>query len=151
MEKLRNLREHPRVKQLVDARNLGLYVFGIIVLSISWSGIKVIQTNYGLQKQIATLEQEVAIQQLENANMALRNQYYESDQFLELAARRQFGLGNPGETLLLVPKEVALAHSVPIPEELKKTTKKDVDLGKPGYQKNLEAWIDFFGHKQAID
>lgn len=151
MEKLKALRNHPRVKQLADVRNLGLYVFGLIVLSISWSGIKVIQTNYGLQKQIATLEQEDAIQNLENANLKLRNQYYQSDQFLELAARRQFGLGNPGETLLLVPKDVALAHSVPIPDEVKKADQKEIDLGKPGYQKNLEAWINFFSHKQAQD
>ena len=153
MDKIKQIKNHPLVKQLADVRNIGLYVFGLIVLSVSWSGLKVIQTNYGLQKQIATLEQESAISELENSNLQLRNKYLESDQFQELAARRQFGLGAPGEKMLIVSKEVALKHAVEIQPDIPAITAKPItsDNGKPDYQKNLESWIDFFRHKQSID
>ncbi len=150
MEKLKQLREHPRIKQLADVRNIGLYIFGLVVLSVSWSGMRVIQTNYGLQQQIATLEQEAAIAELENSNLALRNTYFESDQFLELAARRQFGLAAPGEKMIIVPKNVALAHTVDLPAKAApKRSIADDDTGKPEYQQNLEAWLDLFLHRQA--
>ena len=43
------------VQRLSDLRFAGQVLFVIIVLLISWSGIKTIQTNYGLQKQISSL------------------------------------------------------------------------------------------------
>lgn len=132
--------------QLNDLRNLGLVFLGIIVLLVSWSGIKVIQTNYQLQKQIAQLEQQVAVAELENQNLRLKNQYYNTDQFLELAARRQFGKAAPGETLVVVPKETALKYVTAI------TTKDDnrnaTESEKAWYAKNFQAWIDFFLNRQ---
>jgi cell division protein FtsB len=100
------------ILSLRDIRNVGLLVFTIIVLLISWSGVKSIQTNYGLQKEIARLSQENQVRQLENTNLALRNDYYNSNQYLELSARQNLGLALPGETVLLVPKSVALANTV---------------------------------------
>lgn len=129
------------IKSLSDVRVLGQVVFVVIVLLVSWSGVKAIQTNFELQKRIAKLEQEVAIAELENQNISLQNQYLETDQFLELAARQQFGKAAPGERVYLVPTEVALRHTVDLEKE-KSATKKTSE--KPRYQKNLEAWVNFF-------
>ena len=98
------------VKSLTDLRVVGQVFFAVIVLLISWSGVKAIQANYELQKKIVQLEQEVEISKLENDNLKLENKYLETDEFLELAARRQFGKAAPGETLYIVPKRVALAN-----------------------------------------
>lgn len=130
------------VKEMRDVRVLGLNVFVVLVVLVSWSGVNVIQTNYDLQKKIARIEQENTVRQLENSNLKLRNQYYDTDQYLELTARRQLGRAMPGETLLLVPKEVALTHSV----EPLTQTQKDVEQAKPhkpAYQQNFEAWVEF--------
>ncbi len=82
-----------------------------LVLLISWSGIKAIQTNYGLQKQISGLKQQNAVIRLQNENLALKNQYYNSDQYLELSARQNFGLAVPGEKEINRPqKRGALVH-----------------------------------------
>src|SRR6478735_4160316 len=86
-----------------DIRFTGQIVFVGIVLLISWSGIKTIQTNYQLQKEISALRQQNDVHTLENSNLELQNQYYKTDQYLELSARRNFGLGKPGEIELLVP------------------------------------------------
>src|SRR6266480_2531336 len=79
--------------RLSDVRFVGQAVFVVIVLLISWSGVKTIQTNYGLQKQITALNQQNSLQKLRNENLALQNQYLNSNQYLELAARENFGLG----------------------------------------------------------
>lgn len=129
------------IKELHDVRVLGVHVFVIVALLVTWSGVGVIQDNYQLQKKISRLRQETELQELENDTLRLRNQYYDTDQYLELTARRQFGLAAPGETLLLVPESVALAHSVDLPEA-KKTAEK-TKPEKPTYQQNFEAWMQF--------
>lgn len=131
--------------QFNDVRVIGLFIFLIIVLLISWSGVKAIQSNYTLQKQIATLNQESQIQQLENNNLKLQNEYYNTNQYLELSARENLGLGDPGETEVLVPKNTALAQLLPIPSTTmtQKSTK-----NQSVYEKNFEAWIDFILNRQ---
>lgn len=147
LEKIKSYRRHPRTQQLRDPRALGLVAFGVVAILVTWSGIKAVQTNYGLQKQISRLEQENAVQSLENTNLKLQNEYLNTDQFLELAARREFGKAAPGETVLLVPKDVSLAHTVDLTKSTK--AKSQPAATKPTYQKNFEAWIDFFLHRQS--
>lgn len=130
---------------LTDTRVLGLIAFGIIAVLVTWSGVKSIQTNYDLQKQISKLNQENNVKRLENTNLELRNEYYKSDQFLELAARRQFGKAAPGETLINVPKNVALSYTTQIKAEENKIESKS---NKPKYQQNIEAWFKFFLHQE---
>jgi cell division protein FtsB len=146
-EKIKNYKKDPFLSQFQDVRTWGLVVFGIVAVLVTWSGIKSVQTNYDLQKQISELEQRNTVQKLENTNLELRNQYYNTDQFLELAARRQFGMAAPGETELLVPKRVALARTVDLPKLSNKTVG-ETALNKPKYQQNFEAWVNFFLHRQ---
>jgi cell division protein FtsB len=129
------------VLSLRDVRNVGLLVFTVIVLLISWSGVKSIQTNYGLQKQISKLQQENDVAKLQNQNLQLQNNYYQTNQYEELSARQNLGLGMPGETELLVPKAVALAHTVKQQET--EATKTAVPK-QPTWQRNFHAWINFF-------
>lgn len=145
--KIKSLIHSPKFEQFKDVRVISLIFFGVIVLLVSWSSVGVIQTNYDLQKQIARMEQETQIQQLENENQKLKNEYYKTDQFLELQARLQFGKAAPGETLVLVPKSVALSKTA----EPKKEEKPDASQtpNKSRYQKNFEAWMDFFLHRQS--
>lgn len=147
LEKIKNVARNPRLQQFKDVRVIGLTFFAGIVLLVSWSSASVIQTNYDLQKQIARLEGQNNVRKLENENQKLRNQYYDTDQFLELQARRQFGKALPGETMVLVPKEVALSKVTPIQKSSK--TKADVESEKPTYQQNFEAWMDYFLHRQS--
>jgi cell division protein FtsB len=149
-EKIKNLRnlsqKYPQLAQLRDVRAIGLLIFLFVALTITWSGTKAIQRNYELQKEISELRQENVVRELENNNVKLQNQYFNTDQYLELKARQDFGLGQPGETLLLVPQDVALSYvsklkdpkdAVPTPESR-----------RPAYQRNFQAWMDFFLHRQ---
>jgi cell division protein FtsB len=132
--------------QFRDAKFAGLMLFVVIVLLISWSGVKAIQTNYGLQKQIAVLGQQVQVQQLDNNNLKLENQYYDTDTYLDLSARQNFGLAAPGEKEIIIPKAVALSYTTPLP---KPTSQVDTPTSKqPVAQRNFEAWVNFFLHRQ---
>jgi len=148
-KKFKNFPYQNILNQFKDIRFNGFIAFGVLVLLVSWSGVSVIEANYELQKQVSKLEQQNKVSELENQNLKLRNEYYKSNQYLELTARRQFGKGKPGETLLLVPKNIALQHAAPRQE-------KDIQLKsaphirKPFWQTNLEAWIDFFSHRGSI-
>lgn len=130
-----------KLKMLQDTRVLGLLAFGVVALLVTWSGIKVVQTNYELEKKISVAKQRNAVSQLENQNMRLKNQYFESSQYLELAARRQFGKAAPGETLYTVPESIALARTVE-PEKGHETVAVVQD-NRSRFQKNFDDWIDF--------
>ncbi len=135
------------MQQFRDVRAIGLVLFLAVALMVSWSGAKVIQTNYELQKQISLLEQEIQVQQLSNQNLKLQNQYFQTDQYLELQARQDFGLGAAGEKQLIVPKEVSEKY-------IAKTADAEVpvvvEVKQPAYQRNFQAWVDFFMHRPSV-
>jgi cell division protein FtsB len=133
------------LRRFNDLHFAGQALFIVIVLLVSWSGIKTIQTNYGLQKQIAALNQQNSLRKLENSNLALQNEYFKSRQYLELAARQNFGLAMPGEKEVIVPPSVALSYTADLPEEkpaLIETEHKPTSL-----EKHFTKWIDFFLHR----
>ena len=131
------------VHSLSDVRKLGLMMFLVVVLMITWSGIRVIETNYHLQRSISQLQQENAVRQLENQNLELENQYFESEEYLELEARKNFGLAAEGETVVVVPKAVALNHTTAEPDL--DVTERQAEEAK--WRQNLNAWLDFLLHR----
>jgi cell division protein FtsB len=131
----------PKLKILQDVRVLGLIAFGIVALLVTWSGVKVAQTNYELAKKISVARQRNDIARLENDNLRLKNKYYETNQFLELAARRQFGRAQPGEKLYIVPEQSALKRTIDMPLQTSKIPKEPVK--KSRFQQNIDKWIDF--------
>jgi cell division protein FtsB len=132
-----------KAKQLADVRNIVLYIFGIVVLAIAWSGAKTVQSNYELQKKISILRQENNLLYLGNSNTYLQNQYYNTDQYLELSARQNLGLAAPGEHVLLIPSQVAMRYVDPSLGKTAASTQTQSPDNRPRYVKNLEAWRDF--------
>jgi cell division protein FtsB len=147
LDKIKNAHKHPAAQEFRDVRLLGLVVFAVIVLLVSWSGVRVIETNYRLQQQIARMQEQTELLRLENANKNLEKEYYNTDQYLELQARKLFGKAAPGETVLVVPESVALSHAKKLPQ-----TKEEVEAKtpeKPFYQKNFEAWMSFLFRRSS--
>ena len=134
-----------QISRFGDIRFTGQIVFVAIVFLISWSGARAIQSNYSLQEQAAQLNQQNQLASLENNNISLQNQYYNSNQYIELSGRQNFGLAYPGETELIVPNNVAGQYTTNLPDKYAKLTKSPAN--QPGYQKNFEAWVDFFLHR----
>ncbi len=132
-------------ERLRDPKFAGMMLFLVVVLLISWSGVKSIQTNYELQKQIAGIQQQNEVSKLKNTNLDLENQYYKTDTYQELQARLNLGLAAPGEKEIVVPKAVALSYTVALPKPVDTTKPSDKQSGT---QRNFQAWVNFFLHRQ---
>ncbi len=141
-EKIKSIPKSSYVQSLQDVRNFGLLIFVVASLLVTWSGIRVVQRNYDLQKQISVMRQENDVKKLANSNLALKNQYLETDQYLELTARRQYNKALPGEKLLVMPETVALAHVGELPDPPEEAVPAVQDEG-PWYERNFNAWLDF--------
>lgn len=128
---------------IADIRNIGLYVLVIITLSVAWSSVKSIQKNYEIEKQITALTQEVEVLGQEAKNQALKNDYYKTDAFLELAARKYYGKGLPDEQFISVPTEVANKYTHPDITELEKAVSANAK-STPKFIQNWQDWFNFF-------
>ncbi len=139
-DKFAHIRAKIRERGLDDPRLLGIVVLAAIGLSVVWNGARVVQQNYGLLQQIAVIEEENRILELENSNRKLQNQYYQTPEYAELKARRVNGKAAAGERVYIVTNQTA--------EKSLKTAELDKAIAeqesKPRYQENFEAWMDFF-------
>lgn len=132
-----------QVTRFGDIRFTGQVIFIAVVLLITWSGIQAIQSNYKLQQQVSEIKQQNQVASLQNSTIALQNEYYKSNQYLELSARQNFGLALPGEKELLVPQSVALSYTVN-PPTFSGTSTSDNSTSS---QLNFITWVDFFLHR----
>ncbi len=137
--------------RITDIRNIGFYLFAVIVFAISWSGVKTIQRNYELQKQISLLKQQNSVLRLSNDNTSLQNKYLGTDQYLELAARQNFGLAAPGETVLLVPKSVAMKYVDPSLAQATSQNQTGTSTQKSKYSENFQDWRNFLLGQNTSD
>jgi cell division protein FtsB len=152
LQTVKNLWNPARLKQITDIRNVGFYIFAVIVLAIAWSGAKTVQNNYELQKQISVLRQQNEVLQLSNQNTALQSQFYETNQYLELAARQNLGLAAPGETVLLVPKSVAMEHvNASLSPPLNNSENDSSGIPKSRFAQNFQDWRDFLLGRKLFD
>ena len=141
LESIRSGFNSRKFRQLIDMRNIVLYIFCLLVLGITWSGIKTMQNNYELQKQISTLNQQNAVLHLQTEDITLQNKYFQTNQYLDLAARQDLGLAAPGEQVMLIPKNVALKY---VDTALAPTNNPNgSSVQATGVRKNIQAWRNF--------
>jgi len=129
---LHNIRPH------LTLNNGVLAVALLVTVSWVWGTVGAIQQNFLLQQQVDTLAQRIDFQQLENQTLGFENQYYNSHEYLELAARDHLGKANPGEKLLVLPPTTVTDTS---PSQTTPTT----PIEK---RSNFQQWMYFlFGNK----
>jgi cell division protein FtsB len=126
-----------------DRRFLSLVVLAVIGLAVLWNGTRVVQQNYTLLRKISILEDENTILELENRNKQIQVEYYKTPEFAELQARKNNGKAAPGERVFIVTNEAGLA-SLKTPENIETTKPESDETMKPLFQRNFEAWMNFF-------
>jgi len=144
-----NIKKHleiDKLRSLVSLHNLGMLIIVLVALSVSWTSTKIIQRNYNLLKKITILEQQVMIDEAGIANQKLMNEYYKTDTYLEIAARKQFNKALPGEKLMLIPKSLAL-QKVP---SLAAMQSEDDNVATVKLQ-NWQKWIRFLTGRAIED
>jgi hypothetical protein len=56
-------------------------------------------------------------------------------------------LAAPGETVLNVPRSVAMSFTVDLPKA--EGPKEEAKSKQPSYQRNFQAWMDFLLHRKS--
>jgi cell division protein FtsL len=88
-------------------------ILGLIGLAmVAYLGVlvfQIVQHNYELSRQIDKLQDQITHLQTDNQQLGYEVQYYKTGSFQEKEARSKFGLSAPGESVIVLPKQVAHA------------------------------------------
>ena len=133
--KIRRLKAKLRQEILVPER---LVLFSIPFLLLVWliGSISSLTRNWSLQQEIAEKETEKAYLELQVDNLELENQYYASEEYQELSARKLQNKKLAGETLVYLPKNSERAKS----KHKEATTEQKILKNE---RSNFDQWMNF--------
>lgn len=93
-----------QIDKLINSKNAVFGLFVVISISMIFNIAKVIQRNYELQQAVDRLKNEVALVEVENQNLRYNIEYYKTDSYLEVEAKRRLNLAGQNENVILLPK-----------------------------------------------
>ncbi len=127
-----------KIRSHLTLNNGVLLVALLITLSWVWGTVQAIQQNFELQQQVDGLSQQIAYQDLQNQTLQFENQYYNSNEYLELSAREHLNKANAGEKLLILPPTTVSDKGSSLQPAVTPISKRS----------NFQQWIYFlFGNK----
>lgn len=100
------------IKKRLTLNHIVLAVAVFITVLGVWNTIQTLQRNFALQLQVNQLDQQIAIAELETQTLVLQQEYYKSDEYLELSARQYLGKVAPGEKVIILPKATVDAETL---------------------------------------
>jgi len=109
-------------------------IIAVTVVGVTINTTAVIMQNYQLERDVRVMQQKVAVAEIELQTQRAKNEYYGTDYYLDIAARKQLSKGSPGEKLIIVPKSVALAQLPSDYERASKVVAED-SSNLPNYRK----------------
>lgn len=113
--------------------NIVLFVAVLMCLGWTYGAISAMTRNWTLSRTYLEKEYEQRVLELEIATLELENQYYSSEEYQELSARKKLNKKLSGETMVYLPKnseEAKSKHSSP-----EKTERPE--------KNNLSEWMAF--------
>jgi len=126
-----------------------LFVFDNVILMVAlvfcliwtWGSISSMSRNWSLSQEVMNRQREKALLELEVETLELENEYYLSDEYQELAARKYQGKMLPGETMVYLPTD----PETTTPEAPQSTTDETAPAEPlPSTEmSNFEQWIAF--------
>lgn len=110
----------------------------IVAASWAWGSVMVMQRNFALQKEADEQQRQLRLTQLEVDTLKYRQNYYNSDEYKDLAARTYLGLASPGEKVLILPP-----NSASVKAEASLSAAKPALPAKGSALSNVDQWINF--------
>jgi len=139
---LKRLIYHVR-HEYVTMNNTVLVIAAFIAISWAWASVQAVQRNYQLQKEINGKKQQATLVQLQAENLQFEQKYYQSSEYLTVEAKRRLGLAEPGEKVLVLPRNSAAVEAESAKEDTSSVVATDTPPPPP-----LQQWLDFlFGAK----
>ncbi|QQR83551.1 hypothetical protein IPJ72_07280 [Candidatus Peregrinibacteria bacterium] len=124
---------------------LQLMIIGglMVVLYLFFSLTTLLYRDYKIDQNIKSFEQEID----HLAQLAYQKpkdvQYFESTQFRDLYAKESLNLLNPGEKLIIIPRETSVVKNEPAKNTLQETSITQLPL-------HYQWWEYFFGATLSI-
>ena len=117
-------------RNLLTVDNVIIVVSVIVALAWIWGSISSMERNYSLQRQLELKTREKLIAEIQYKTLEFENQYLQSEEYQELAARENLGLVAKGESVLILADYPA--------EEAEKIT---TETGEK--DSNFTQWMNF--------
>lgn len=117
-------------RNLLTVDNVIIVVSVIVALAWIWGSISSMERNYSLQRQLELKTREKLIAEIQYKTLEFENQYLQSEEYQELAARENLGLVAQGESMLILADYPA--------EEAEKIT---TETGEK--DSNFTQWMNF--------
>lgn len=121
-----------KIKPHLHISNGVLLVALLITLNWAWGTVGALQNNFSLQQQVVTLQQQNKYYALQNQTLKYQQQYYKTNEYLELQARTTLNKSLPGEKVLLLPVNTVKDHPPA-----------DASVQPQIERTNLEQWLYF--------
>ena len=113
--------------------NVVLVVALVLCASWAWASVTTMTRNWELERKLEARQLAQAKMELEIATMELEQEYYQTEEYQELAARAKQGLMLPGETMVVLPENSREAREkYALPEVVAEEE-----------QGNFEVWMSF--------
>ncbi len=114
-----------------------MIVAAVCCLMWTWGSIDSMTRNWSLAQELMNRQREKALLELEVETLELENEYYQSTEYQELAARKYQGKMLPGETMIYLPDNTdAALNKHKVDDDVTSTIAADT-------MSNLEQWLVF--------
>lgn len=135
-QKIRQLSYKLR-NEIFDRQNLAVMV--ALAISISWifSAVGAMRQNYELRRKIEDKTKQLTILEIESLNLEFEQKYFASQEYQDLAARKNLNLASPGEKVLILPPYTSWV-------EERDAEDAKIKYSKPFEQSNFRKWMHFF-------
>lgn len=143
---VRSKKEHLRIRinrlrfwlktEVFNFNNLLLFSIPCLFFILLVASVESITKNWQLQQKVNAKNTELELLQLEVNKTRLENQYYASDEYQELEARKLLGKKLPGETMIDLPENTEIARN----KHPKLTLDEKIEARKLS---NIEQWLNF--------
>lgn len=96
-------------RDFLTAQNVIFSVGIVIIVWLLFGSIGAISKNWSLQTKLNTLKAEEELVRLEIETLKLEQQYYETEEYQELMARKKLGKMAEGETMVILKENSTAA------------------------------------------
>ena len=133
MTKIRRLRY--RLKHSLSIENVVLFLAVLMCLVWTYQSIVAMNRNWELTERLTTEKRNLELLTIEVETKELENEYYNSEEYQELLARKNANKQLPGEHMVFLPENS---------EEAKNKHKKaEPDVAVKKEYSNFEKWMKY--------
>ncbi len=129
---LRRLRYFTK-RDILTLNNIVLFAAIILCLVWTYGAVNSMARNWELEEKLKTRQLEAAKLKLEVETLKLEQEYYQTDEYKELMARIKSNKMQPGETMVILPKNSEAVINKYADTKVEMKTERN----------NFAEWLDF--------